>query len=89
MTKAYRILAYLIAAEVVIQAAVITLASFGFSKWIDNGGVADLASFRVAISASSAISGTNCTARMAPCTSRFCPLRSSFCPSSQGRSAAA
>lgn len=45
MTKAYRILAYLIAAEVVIQAAVITLASFGFSKWIDNGGVADLASF--------------------------------------------
>ena len=45
MTKAYRILAYLIAAEVVIQAAVITLASFGFSKWIDNGGVADLESF--------------------------------------------
>ena len=45
MTKAYRILAYLIAAEVVIQAAVITLASFGFSKWIDNGGVADLATF--------------------------------------------
>src|SRR6478735_6490373 len=46
MTKAYRILAYLIAAGVVIQAAVITLASFGFSKWIDNGGVADLATFQ-------------------------------------------
>jgi hypothetical protein len=45
MTMAYRILAYLIATEVVIQAAVMTLASFGFSKWIDDGGVADLASF--------------------------------------------
>jgi hypothetical protein len=45
MTKAYRILAYLVAAEVVIQAAVIALAVFGLSKWIDNGGVADLASF--------------------------------------------
>jgi hypothetical protein len=45
MTKAYRILAYVIAAEVVLQAAAIAFASFGLSKWIDNGGVADRATF--------------------------------------------
>lgn len=45
MTKAYRILAYVIAAEVVVQAAAIAFAAFGLSKWIDNGGVADLATF--------------------------------------------
>jgi hypothetical protein len=46
MTNAYRILAYVIAAGVVVQAAVIAFAVFGFSAFIDNGGVADLASFQ-------------------------------------------
>ena len=45
VAKVYRILGYLIAAEVVVQAAAIAFASFGFSNWIDNGGVADLATF--------------------------------------------
>lgn len=45
MTKTYRFLAYLLAAAVVVQAALIAFASFGLSKWIDDGGVADLASF--------------------------------------------
>lgn len=38
--KAYRILGYVIAAEVVIQAAAIAFALFGLGKWIeDDGGV--------------------------------------------------
>jgi hypothetical protein len=45
VAKVYRILGYLIAAEVAVQAAAIAFASFGFSNWIDNGGVADLATF--------------------------------------------
>ncbi|MDQ1669943.1 MAG: hypothetical protein QOE40_2004 [Actinomycetota bacterium] len=42
--KAYRILAHLIAAEVVIQSAAITFAVFGLDKWVDGGGVLDKAS---------------------------------------------
>jgi hypothetical protein len=37
--KAFRILNYVIAAEVLIQAAVIAWAVFGLSKYIDDGGV--------------------------------------------------
>jgi hypothetical protein len=38
MRSTYRALAYIIAAEVVIQAAVITYAMFGLSQWVDAGG---------------------------------------------------
>ncbi len=38
MKGAYRVFGYLIAAEVVIQAAAIALAVFGLGKWIDDGG---------------------------------------------------
>ena len=37
MKATYRILAYLIAVEVVVQATMIAWALFGFSKWIDDG----------------------------------------------------
>lgn len=38
MRSAFRVLAYIIAAEVVIQAAAIAYAMFGLGSWIDNGG---------------------------------------------------
>ncbi|MGZ4596309.1 MAG: hypothetical protein ACXV2H_04040 [Actinomycetes bacterium] len=41
--KVYRVFAYLIAAEVIVQAAAIAFAVFGLGHWIDNGGVADKA----------------------------------------------
>ena len=37
MKKAYRVLAFLIAVEVVVQAAAIAFAVFGLSKWIEDG----------------------------------------------------
>lgn len=37
MTKTYRILALLIALEVVVQATAIAWAFFGFGKWIEAG----------------------------------------------------
>jgi hypothetical protein len=43
MRKAYRILAYLIAAEVVVQAMAMVFAIAGLDKWITNGGVFDKA----------------------------------------------
>ena len=43
MRTAYRVLAYLIAAEVVIQAAAIAYAVFGLGAWIEGGGVMDKA----------------------------------------------
>jgi hypothetical protein len=43
MRATYRVLAYLMAVEVVIQAAAIAFAVFGLSKWIDDGGVLDKA----------------------------------------------
>jgi len=43
MRPAYRVLAYLIAAEVAIQAAVIVFAMFGLVSWVDDGGVLDKA----------------------------------------------
>jgi len=41
MRMAYRVLAWLVAAEVLIQAAAITYAVFGLGQWIQNGGVLD------------------------------------------------
>jgi hypothetical protein len=44
MRTTYRVLAFLIAAEVVIQAAAIAYAVFGFFKFVDDGAVIDKAS---------------------------------------------
>jgi hypothetical protein len=41
MRTAYRVLAYLVAIEVVIQAAAIAFALFGFTKWIEKGNTFD------------------------------------------------
>ena len=41
--KVYRALAYVIAAEVIVQASAIAFAMFGLGHWIDQGGVADKA----------------------------------------------
>ena len=43
MRTTYRVIAYLIAAEVVIQAAAIAYAVFGFFKYVDDGAVIDKA----------------------------------------------
>src|SRR2546423_1642466 len=43
MKAVYRVLAYLIALEVVVQAAVIAFAVFGLGTWIEQGGVMDAA----------------------------------------------
>ncbi len=45
MRSAYRVIAYVIAAEVAIQAAAVAYAIFGLGVWVDkNGGVLDKAS---------------------------------------------
>lgn len=43
MRTAYRILAYLMALEVVVQAGAIAFAMFGLGQWIQQGGVLDKA----------------------------------------------
>jgi Family of unknown function (DUF6220) len=43
MRTAYRVLAFVIAAEVAIQAASIAYALFGLGLWVDGGGVLDKA----------------------------------------------
>jgi hypothetical protein len=43
MKSAYRILAYLVAIEVVLQSALIAFALFGLARWIEDGGVLDKA----------------------------------------------
>jgi hypothetical protein len=43
MRVVYRVLAYIIAAEVAIQAAFMAYAVFGLGKWVDEGGVLDAA----------------------------------------------
>lgn len=43
MRSAYRVLAFVIAADVMIQAAAIAYAYFGLGVWIDGGGVPDKA----------------------------------------------
>ncbi len=44
MRSAYRVLAYIIAIEVVVQAAAIAYALAGLSKWVSDGGTLDKAS---------------------------------------------
>ena len=39
MRTVYRVLAWLVAAEVLVQAAAITWAVFGLGQWIQGGGV--------------------------------------------------
>ena len=46
MRTTYRVLAYLIALEVVVQAAAIAYALFGLSTWIQGGGVLDQATMQ-------------------------------------------
>ena len=43
MKATYRVLAYLVALGVVVQAAAIAFAYFGLGKWIEDGGVLDKA----------------------------------------------
>jgi heme A synthase len=43
MRKAYRVLAYLIAAEVAVQAMAMVYGIAGLDKWISDGGVFDMA----------------------------------------------
>ena len=38
MRSVYRVLAFVVAAEVVIQAAAIAFAVFGLGKWVEDGG---------------------------------------------------
>lgn len=46
MRMAYRVLAWILAVEVVVQAAAIAWALFGLSTWIENGGVLDAAAMQ-------------------------------------------
>ncbi len=41
MRTAYRVLAWIVAVEVLLQAAALSYAMFGFGKWIEQGGVLD------------------------------------------------
>ena len=43
MRTAYKVLAYLVAAEVAVQATVMVWAIAGLGKWVDGGGVFDKA----------------------------------------------
>ncbi len=43
MRTVYKVLAYVVAAEVVIQAMAIVFAIAGLNRWVDNGGVFDKA----------------------------------------------
>ena len=45
MRSAYRILAYILALEIVVQAAAMVYAVAGLGKWVDGGGVLDKAAF--------------------------------------------
>ena len=42
MRTVYRVLAWIVAVEVLLQAAAISYAIFGFGKWIEQGGVMDI-----------------------------------------------
>lgn len=46
MRSIYRVLAYLVVLEVVVQTALIAFAFFGLRKWIADGGVLDAAAIR-------------------------------------------
>ena len=45
MRTTYRVLAWIVAVEVLLQAAAISYAIFGFGKWIQEGGVLDKSAF--------------------------------------------
>jgi hypothetical protein len=49
MRTAYKVLAYLVAAEVVVQAMVMVWGIAGLGKWVDGGGVFDKAAFEEAM----------------------------------------
>ena len=49
MRTAYKVLAYLVAAEVAIQAMAVVWGIAGLGKWVDGGGVLDKAVFEEAI----------------------------------------
>src|SRR5829696_7679013 len=49
MRTAYKVLAYLVAAEVAVQAMVMVWGIAGLGKWVDSGGVLDNAVFEEAI----------------------------------------
>jgi hypothetical protein len=57
MKTVYRVLAYLVALAVVIQAATIAFAVFGLLKWIDDGGVLDRAATRSGSDSFTGVSG--------------------------------
>ena len=69
MRTAYKVLAYLVAAEVAIQAMVMVWGIAGLGKWVDGGGVLDKAVFEEAIG-------------VAGCHSRRSPA--SWCTASTG-----
>ena len=48
MRTVYRVLAYLVAIEVAVQAMVMVYAIAGLGKWVDTGGVLDKATFESA-----------------------------------------
>lgn len=45
MKSAFKVLAYIVAAEVVVQSAMMVFAVAGLSIWVDQGGVLDAAAF--------------------------------------------
>jgi hypothetical protein len=57
MKTVYRVLAYLVALAVVVQAATIAFAVFGLLKWIDDGGVLDRAATRSGPGSFTGVSG--------------------------------
>src|ERR1700716_1888507 len=57
MRTVYRVLAYLVALAVVIQAATIAFAVFGLLKWIDGGGGLDRAPTRSGSKSFTGVSG--------------------------------
>ena len=68
MRTAYKVLAYLVAAEVAVQAMVMVWAIAGLGKWVDGGGVFDKAVIESegARRHSPRFSASSCTASMGP-----------------------
>ena len=68
MRTVYRVLAWIIAVEVLLQAAAITYAVFGLGKWIQEGGVFDKAVIESegATAISRRLSASSCTASTDP-----------------------
>ena len=62
MRATYRVLGYLIALEVIIQAAAIAYAMFGLGKFVEGGGTVDKAMVESDEMASTRSSASSCTA---------------------------